>query len=324
MTFKEILGQEKAKQELKKFIKSKRIPPSIIFYGDKGVGKSLVAKDFAKALNCVNKDFYNKQEFCGTCLNCVNIENNIHPDYIFADFKYQADLLDEEEDKQQHIKVDTIRNLTKKSQQSIQFGGWKVIIIDNAETMEKSAQNALLKFIEEASSNTVWILISDKKFALFNTILSRSQAINFAALSKENIETILVSKGESVERAQQAAKYANGSVDRALKIVDIIDDVQGLDTASPIFAFELAENMSRSLISARKEANILIEILLADLEEHWKQEKDKKNQKLYIKTLQEIAKYKKCIVRNVNPGLLVTTSFLSAKKLGVDVLNFNS
>ena len=283
MTFKEILGQEKASQELKKFIKAKRVPPSIIFYGDKGIGKSLVAKDFAKALNCVNKDFYSKQEFCGTCLNCTHINNNTHPDYIYADFKYQANLLKEEEEKQQSVKVETVRDLTKKSQQSIQFGGWRVIIIDNAETMSTASQNALLKFIEEPSPNTVWILIADKKFALLNTILSRSQAISFATLSKENIATILVSQGTDLETAQQAAKYANGSVDRALKILDVIDDIESLDTASAIFPFELAENMSRPLIAARAEANILIEILLADLQQHWQTEQDEKQKRKYGK-----------------------------------------
>ncbi|MBT7283600.1 MAG: DNA polymerase III subunit, partial [Elusimicrobiaceae bacterium] len=317
MTFKEILGQEKASQELKKFIKAKRVPPSIIFYGDKGIGKSLVAKDFAKALNCVNKDFYSKQEFCGTCLNCTHINNNTHPDYIYADFKYQANLLKEEEEKQQSVKVETVRDLTKKSQQSIQFGGWRVIIIDNAETMSTASQNALLKFIEEPSPNTVWILIADKKFALLNTILSRSQAISFATLSKENIATILVSQGTDLETAQQAAKYANGSVDRALKILDVIDDIESLDTASAIFPFELAENMSRPLIAARAEANILIEILLADLQQHWQTEQDEKQKRKYVKVLKEVSGYKKAILRNVTPNLLVTTAFLEAKKLGI-------
>jgi len=320
MSFNIISGQSKAISELKQFIKSERIPSCLIFYGEKGIGKRMAALEFAKSLNCLEEKFRNNADNCGMCENCNHINGNTHPDIVIADFNYQSNLLREDIEKQQHIKVETIRDICKKAQQKTQMNGWKVIIIDEAQTMLREAQNAMLKFIEEPAPQTVWILISDKKFSLLNTIISRSQSISFAPLDEKIVKDILMKNEISEHEAELAAKYANGSTARAFKILDIIEDIENIDKNSPTFAFDISDNLSRNLADARQEAHILMEILLADIQHQWKEESEEKRKSNLTKLINQISDYKKTIARNVSPSLLTETAFLEAEKHKVKIL----
>ena len=153
MSFKSILGQEKAVNGLKSLLRSGRIPGALLFHGPAGCGKAMAAIEFAKTLNCLDASCVKEQDNCSLCTNCKHIQANTHPDIIFAGFAYQAALeSDDPEDiqsileKTQSIKVDTVRALTTASQQKRSVAKWKVFIIDKAETMERSAANSLLKF----------------------------------------------------------------------------------------------------------------------------------------------------------------------------------
>ena len=153
MPLADILGQQKATDYLKTLVKNGRVPGAFLFYGPAGVGKAKTALEFAKALNCLDPQARTQGEACGVCPHCKAISQGTHPDVVFADFLYQARLevkkdvesnsyeeeLEKELAKQQHIKIDTIRNVTAKSQQKAVGGGYKVLIIDAAQTMEKGA-----------------------------------------------------------------------------------------------------------------------------------------------------------------------------------------
>ena len=165
------------------------MPQALLFCGPSGVGKKKAALEFAKALNCLDSQAREKGDACGLCAHCRAIDAGTYADVVVADFLYQARLelkkeptdksyeedLEKELAKQQRIKVDTIRDITAKSQQKSAVGGWKVFIVDEAQSMQAEAANALLKFIEEPPQKTVWILLTDKKAAMLKTILSRCQ-----------------------------------------------------------------------------------------------------------------------------------------------------
>ena len=158
MPFADILGQEKASSYLKKLVGTQKVPGALLFYGPDGVGKARAAMAFAQALNCLDPQARQTGEACGLCAVCQAIAKSTHPDVTFVDFAYQARLevkkdfsskgyeeeLEKEIAKQQHINVDTIRDVTAKSQQKAVGGGWKVLIIDQAQTMQAAAANALL------------------------------------------------------------------------------------------------------------------------------------------------------------------------------------
>lgn len=297
----EILGHDSAKAQLKKFIESKRVPPAFVFHGAAGTGKASVARWFALALNCSapGADF----EPCGSCPPCRAVASGTHMDFVFADFAYQALLTGKEIEKQQHISVETVREICAKSQQKAVMGGWKVLVVDHAETMTREAANALLKFMEEPPPRTVWILISAKKSAMLPTILSRSQAVFFPALSESVLKTILQDKGVDL----RALPYAQGSVAQALKAAKVLEDFAGADSSAPELPFVLSQNLSRTLAEARGEVNTILDMLFISMHKKWEGLDDKAKEDFAL-DLKKIGFYKRAVGRNVSPALVLETA----------------
>ena len=109
MSLDSIIGQPRAVRLLKDFLRTRRVPPGLLFYGPEGTGKMPAAKEFAKALNCLDKTANENLDSCGVCASCVQADKGIHTDITVVDFAFQALLEDKEVEKQQHINVDTIR-----------------------------------------------------------------------------------------------------------------------------------------------------------------------------------------------------------------------
>ncbi|MDR3113860.1 MAG: hypothetical protein LBU09_05735, partial [Endomicrobium sp.] len=108
--FDKVIGQKKIKEILAGQLKSEKIAHAYIFMGQNGVGRRLTAIEFAKILNCSTNDFAKDETgACGHCSNCVKISKNVHPDVHFIDFAKQAELEDEDIEKQKTLKIETIR-----------------------------------------------------------------------------------------------------------------------------------------------------------------------------------------------------------------------
>lgn len=304
-----LLGQDKALGQLKKFVRTGRVPHSFIFYGPAGVGKALAAKTLAKILNCRDAQANAGQDYCGQCLSCKSIENNTHPDFVFAGFAFQAAITGKEVEKQQHISVDTVRKITAASQQKAALSGWKIMVVDKAETMQAEAQNALLKFIEEPPAKTVWILISAKKSALLPTIQSRAQALAFAPLGAPVLEKILLEQGLEKAAVHEVAKYAGGSVTKALLAAQMLDIISALNVNSPAFPYELTSELDKTLAVARTEAKIILDMFYYGLHALWTRETGPKKDALKT-ALQKTARYRRALERNVSPHLIVENAFM--------------
>lgn len=313
--FEQILGQEKAVSQLKKFISSGRVPPALLFHGTPGIGKATTAKFFAMALNCEDPAARSANDACGKCISCSNILQNTHPDFIFADFVYQAELTGKEVEKQQRISVDTIRNITSKSQQKAVLGRYKVLIVDSAQTMQSEAANALLKFIEEPPQNTIWILISSKKDAMLPTIKSRSQALPFASLSQENIAEILRNTGRESEALKKAALYSGGSISKTLKVMEIMEMVFTADPSSANFPYEVASSLSRTLAEGRDQAQTILDMIAFGMHNMWTASKDDKIKEDLKDKIEKIAHFKKAVGRNVSPQLVIETALMESADL---------
>ncbi|MDR0734949.1 MAG: DNA polymerase III subunit delta' [Elusimicrobiota bacterium] len=316
MSFKKILGQHKAVNTLQGFLKSGRVPHAMIFGGPTGVGKAMSALEFAKTLNCLDAAARDAQDSCGDCINCKHIDARTHPDIIFADFAYQAALRGEEPEKQQTLRVDTVRALTAASQQRAALAKWKVYIIDAAEKMNDEAANALLKFIEEPPQNTVWILISAKREAMLATIKSRCQAVNFAPLGRDIIINILKDNFVEDDIAERSAYYGAGSTAKAMLAAQTLGDFAAMP-AGAAFAPAAAMGLSKTLAQARAQAACAMDMLAVAAHTQWTAAAEADRRAALGGLLQKLNFYKRALNRNTSPALVLEAAIISAETCGV-------
>jgi len=158
-------------QSLKSHIDSGRIPHALLMQGPAGLGKSALAALFARRLLCIEPG----EVPCGHCHSCDLFEAGTHPDYQCVD----------PEEPGKAIKVDAIRKLINDLSLKPQYGGYRVFVVDQAEQMNLSSANALLKTLEEPAEQTVILLITHRPSRLPPTILSRCQKLSIRAPRKE-------------------------------------------------------------------------------------------------------------------------------------------
>ncbi|MFH0771498.1 MAG: DNA polymerase III subunit delta' [Candidatus Omnitrophota bacterium] len=205
--FKNIIGQEFAVSLLKKALESEKVAHAYLFLGPAGVGKSLLAAEFAKALNCEKKD----AAPCDECVSCVKINKKIHPD---VNWFYP-------EGRSSQIGVDLIRKLEKTALFKPFEGRNKVYVMDGADCMTEEAANRLLKTLEEPPEDTILILLAANFFKLIPTIVSRCQRINFFSLKEKEITLELRRRyGLDERRALCLSRFSEGSFGKAVEAVE--------------------------------------------------------------------------------------------------------
>jgi len=184
MALADIIGQNKAIGLLTGILERKRLAGSYIFSGESGIGKKLAAVNFAKALNCLGSGRGSEfpVECCDHCESCLKIDHSGHPDL----------LLISPEDRL--IKIDEIRLVEDALSLRPFEGRKKIVIVNDADTMNISSANALLKTLEEPPEDSVIILISSRPDRLPATIRSRCSRVNFVTLSVESCKEVLRGK----------------------------------------------------------------------------------------------------------------------------------
>ncbi len=186
---------------LKKQILNREFAPFMLFVGQEGAGKKDSAHNFANVILCDNE----KSEPCNICDNCKLINSGNHPDLIKLDGEGT-------------IKIAEIRQLQKSLYLKPYRANHKVAIIHDAHLMTDESANALLKILEEPPENSVMILISPDKTLLPETVVSRSQVVNFGTSNgsdntvneetQKDIFLVLESKVSLYERFSIVHKYA--------------------------------------------------------------------------------------------------------------------
>lgn len=188
--------------QLKKSIKHGRIAHAYLFEGDKGTGKHELSLWLAKRLFCTDVQ---EEAPCGKCSNCVRIAQGEHPDVIQI------------EPDGQMIKVDQIRQLQEEFSKSGFESRLKIFILSQADKMNNSAANSLLKFLEEPVGNFLAILETESLSRILPTIQSRCQIIHFSPLSKEKLQEKLQEEGLSKETSRLLSHLTN-SYHKAVEI----------------------------------------------------------------------------------------------------------
>ena len=181
MAFKDIIGQEKAVSILQRTIQRGRIPSSYLFAGESGIGKKCAAITLAKAVNCLKTiDSQPLQvDSCDECSSCRKLDAGVHPDYLLV--------LPESG----QIRIEEIRSIDDRLSLKPFEARKKVVIIDDADTMNVFASNAFLKTLEEPPKDSIIILISSKPDNLPDTIRSRCSKINFIPLDEEACRNVI-------------------------------------------------------------------------------------------------------------------------------------
>ena len=199
----DIAGHATQLATLRHALEQDRLHHAYVFVGPEGVGKRRLALSLAKAIHCSEA----AHDFCGGCASCSKIESRNHPDVRLI----------EPLSGKKEISIEQVRSLEKELNYRAFAGGKKIGIIDPAELMNISAQNALLKTLEEPPSGSLLILISTSAGALLPTLLSRCLRLSFAPLSQGDVERHLLDYHQmSAERARALASVSLGSLGRAL------------------------------------------------------------------------------------------------------------
>lgn len=169
-----IVGHSENREKLRQIVECGKVGHAYLFVGKSGIGKRLVALEFAKNIMCPNSK---NGVACMECDECKTFGNN-------ADFEII-------EPEKNIIKVDAIRNFESEVYLKPTMSLRKCFIINDADLMNESAQNALLKILEEPPLYATIILVASNKEKLLGTIKSRVVSINFKALSNDEIKEIV-------------------------------------------------------------------------------------------------------------------------------------
>jgi|GEM_PF-193190 len=206
MSFEGLLDQDHAKKFLMGYLRTGRIPNAFLFCGPKGVGKKTAARLLAKALNCQKEG--EGIDSCGQCPSCVAMDRDRHPDWrCFAPERGSLTL-----------GIDQIRTLKSAVSLKSSWGGYKVVVVLEAERMTQEAANALLKTLEEPPHKTVIILTASARDGLERTIVSRCQHVGFELVKHETIRSVLIHQCHVPEdKAELWAYLSCGSLGRALE-----------------------------------------------------------------------------------------------------------
>ena len=209
-TFEELVGQTHTVKTLVNALNNNTLHHGFLFTGTRGVGKTTIARIFAKSVNCEQGISANP---CGKCATCIEIDKGQSIDLI-------------ELDAASHTGVDHMREILENAQYLPTKDRFKIYLIDEVHMLSKSSFNALLKTLEEPPSHIKFLLATTDPQKLPITILSRCLQFNLNKLTHNEILSQLkfIMKSEDLDYEESAlakiADFGNGSMRDALSLLD--------------------------------------------------------------------------------------------------------
>ncbi len=229
--FKDIVGQEHIIKHMQNAIKLNKLSHAYMICGEKGMGKKLIADRFTMLLQC-EKD---GEEPCMECRACKQTLSRNNPDIKWLVHE-KPTTISVEEVREQLVSDIAIKPYSSK---------YKIYIIDEAEKMSVSAQNAILKTVEEPPSYGIIIILTESKEMLLETILSRCVILETKPTSKKDFKEFFQTKVKVPDyEIDSLIEFSAGNIGKAMKmlendnyssmkehIVDIIKNIKNMDAA---------------------------------------------------------------------------------------------
>lgn len=244
-------GQERVKEILTRMQEKGKVPTALLFYGPTGVGKTVASLDMAKGILCLSEVPWG----CGECPSCRRIEKTAklileedwedislyeeeggrrvflylmgeHPDFVFVPPHGNS------------VKIDQIRAVKEFVLSKPALSKRKVVVVDEAHLMTKESSNALLKVLEEPPLGTHFILVTDSKDSLPQTVVSRTVQVEFPLLDRETFTSIV---GDP-----DLYEISEGSVTRAKLIKErpeVLELVKDFLSLEPVKVYEVAKKV---------------------------------------------------------------------------------
>ncbi|HEY8445750.1 MAG TPA: DNA polymerase III subunit delta' [Thermomicrobiales bacterium] len=204
-----VWGHDAAVASLRQAIVADRVRHAYLFAGPEGVGKTTLATAFAQALLCTAP--VSPGEPCGECLACRKVARGVHPDIQTFSLERQADASASKGAKNTSLTIETVRELCGTAALRPMEGRWRIILLEDAETLQDVAQEALLKTLEEPPSFLLLILLSNDAEVLLPTIRSRCQIVELRPVPRAAIRDGLIATGCEPELAEELAGLAGGA-----------------------------------------------------------------------------------------------------------------
>jgi DNA polymerase III subunit delta' len=277
MRLDDVRGHDRVRGILARALERDRLPPALLFAGPDGVGKKSLALAVAQAAMCERAPVAQPCGECGCCRKVAAAlapegleerrqEADQHPDEdLWRNFRLHPDLVLSEgwwltktgrPRAEPEIRVDQVRDLIGEIAGAPFEARRRVFVIDDAHTMNESAQNALLKSLEEPPPRSHVILVSATPLGLRQTIRSRCQQLRFGPLPRAAVASLLAERqGVAPEEAELRAALAGGSPGAALSfesegygrmregLIDLLERSEALD---PMARIEAAEALDQS------------------------------------------------------------------------------
>ena len=211
--FDGVIGNQNIQNKLINSVKENKVSHSYMFVGIDGIGKKIIAKQFAKKILCTN----NTQEKCDECKSCIEFDSDNHPDFLYIEPDGNS------------IKIEQIRYLQNKIQEKPIISNKKVYIINDANKMTIEAQNCLLKTLEEPPEYSTIILIGNNESAFLNTIKSRCMIITFRPIEDQLVKEYLEKNYQMMNITSNMLEAFQGSIGKAIILKDKIDEYQQIE-----------------------------------------------------------------------------------------------
>ena len=247
MTWQNIIGHDRVAEQFRRAATRGRLAGSFLFVGPEGVGKRTFAMATAKSLLCQNRS---PQDFdaCGNCSACHQVDAGNHPDVYYVA---------KPEDKSELPLELLIGNKEQRGRSGVCYeisrkpytGGYKIAVIDDADTLNTEGANALLKTLEEPPPHAILVLIGTSAAKQLPTIRSRCKIIRFFPLPPHELARLLESQNvaASPERALRLARSSDGGLELAKAFCD-----DSIDEIREVFFRELSRGVTQSVPFAIK------------------------------------------------------------------------
>jgi len=252
MSLKDIFCQDRGVSLLQRAFGAGRVPHAYIFAGLEGVGKFKTAVEWGKLLLCrnpaVEEGGGDSVDSCGTCESCRAVEGNSHPDFNVV-YKELVEFVREPKGRKMPVEmpIDVIREfLLEKVSTRPTLSERKIFIVSEAEKLNNSSQNCLLKVLEEPPGYCCIILLCTRLERLLATTRSRCQIVRFGPIDEDIILNKLLERGIGRDEGLYFARLSQGSLGLACRWGELESAQAGLyaikrDVVDSVVGLEYAE-----------------------------------------------------------------------------------